>query len=272
MADHYDDLDPLYRLIWGEHVHHGLWLDRRESPENAVRALVDWVADAATVGRGSRVCDVGCGYGATARQLARERDAEVVGITLSAAQCRWALEQARAGDRVEILCRDWLSNGLEPATFDAALAVESTEHFVDKAAGFHEAARVLRPGGKFVVCAWLAAERPRDWHVRHLLEPICREGRLPGMGSESEYRALLAAAGFQIDHFEELSSAVARTWTICIRRSLRAILTRSDARRYVFSRRRRGRNRVFLLTLFRLRLAYACGAMRYGLFVARLSR
>lgn len=24
VADHYDELDSVYRAIWGEHVHHGL--------------------------------------------------------------------------------------------------------------------------------------------------------------------------------------------------------------------------------------------------------
>ncbi len=27
IADHYDALDPFYRSVWGEHVHHGLWTD-----------------------------------------------------------------------------------------------------------------------------------------------------------------------------------------------------------------------------------------------------
>ena len=25
VADHYEDLDRIYREVWGEHVHHGLW-------------------------------------------------------------------------------------------------------------------------------------------------------------------------------------------------------------------------------------------------------
>lgn len=25
VADHYDELDPIYRWVWGEYVHHGLW-------------------------------------------------------------------------------------------------------------------------------------------------------------------------------------------------------------------------------------------------------
>ena len=86
VADHYDELDATYRDLWGEHVHHGLWLTGTETPETAVRQLVELVAEHARVGPGRRVCDVGCGYGATARMLQREYGARVSGITLSPAQ------------------------------------------------------------------------------------------------------------------------------------------------------------------------------------------
>ena len=72
--------------MWGEHVHHGLWTIGSESPEEAAVAMARYVADAAGVSAGSSVVDVGCGYGAVARLLARERLASVVGLTLSAAQ------------------------------------------------------------------------------------------------------------------------------------------------------------------------------------------
>jgi tocopherol O-methyltransferase len=31
VAGHYDELDHVYREVWGEHVHHGLWRTGRES-------------------------------------------------------------------------------------------------------------------------------------------------------------------------------------------------------------------------------------------------
>src|SRR3954468_19248407 len=70
VGTHYDALDRWYREIWGEHVHHGLWLQRRDPPDVAARRLADHVADLAGVGQGDRVADAGCGYGGTSRRLA----------------------------------------------------------------------------------------------------------------------------------------------------------------------------------------------------------
>ncbi len=36
---HYDDLDPFYRSIWGDHVHHGYWRTGKESAAEAAIAL-----------------------------------------------------------------------------------------------------------------------------------------------------------------------------------------------------------------------------------------
>lgn len=257
VADHYDELDPIYRALWGEHVHHGLWRTGREDSRLAVEQLSDMVGAALGFGAGDRLVDIGCGYGATARRFAG-RGASVTGFTLSAEQ----IAHAPATDGVTLIRRDWLANGLEAGSADGAYAIESSEHMIDKPAFFREAHRALKPGGRLVVCAWLAREAPSAWEVRHLLEPICSEGRLPSMGSESEYRAMAEDAGFACTAFEDVSGAVARTWTICLRRLLGGLVTDRAIRRMVFA----ARNRVFALSLPRLILAYRGGAMRYGVF------
>jgi len=268
VAEHYDELDWAYRLVWGIHVHHGLWVTGRESVEQAVCALVDRVADAAGIGRGDAVCDVGCGYGATARHLHRTRGARVTGITLSALQQREAERLGGGLDGVVVLLGDWLDNRLPSSAFDEAIAIESTEHMADKERCFAEVRRVLRPGGRFAVAAWLAAERPRSWEVQYLLEPICVESRLPGMGSAADYRHMLEAAGFTVLEEHDLTRRVKRTWTLCIRRTFARAFQDPRLRAYLLAPAGRARQRDFLRALFRIRLAYETGAMRYGLFAA----
>ena len=260
VAGHYDELDAVYRRIWGEHVHHGLWRTGRESPREATDALSDLVAERLELTPGQAVVDIGCGYGATAERFARLHGVEVTGLTVSAAQA--AIAERRG---FTCLCRDWLDNRLADAAFDRAYAIESSEHMVDKARFFAEAFRVLKPGGRLVVCAWLAKSAPTRFEVRHLLEPICREGRLPSMGSAEEYQALAEGAGFRAAGFEEISREVRKTWALVARRVAAGLVADPGLRRLALSRGTK--NRSFLLSLPRLMLALRTGAMRYGVFV-----
>src|SRR5438270_10476480 len=91
VAEHYQDLDRIYREVWGEHVHHGLWRTGRESPAEATEQLVELVAAEAGVGPGSAAVDIGCGYGATARALAARHGARVTGLTITPAQYKYAV-------------------------------------------------------------------------------------------------------------------------------------------------------------------------------------
>ena len=161
-----------------------------------------------------------------------------------------------------------MANDLPTGSFDVVLSIESSEHMEDKARFFAEASRVLAPGGRLVVCAWLTRDAPCGYEVRHLLEPICREGRLAGMGSEEDYRTLIGAAGLSFPRFQDVSTHVKRTWAICAQRLIKAVATQKEYRRFLFVRGGSS-NRVFALTVFRIWAAYELGSMRYGIFTAR---
>ncbi len=265
VANHYDELDRAYRDIWGEHVHHGYWRTGRETPEQAAEALIDLVAAQLQIGAGMELCDIGCGYGASAEYLADNHGASVTGFTISSLQAERAARRAPKRGSLKFHHRDWLENGLPDASFDRCYAIESSEDVADKLELFRQAWRTLRPGGRRAVCAWLAGPAPKGWEVRHLLEPICREGRLPGMGSREDYEALATQAGFKLLSYLDLSTRVRKTWRICAGRLARKLAT--DPYYWRLATSPRTRNRPFLLTIPRLMLALQTGAMRYGLFV-----
>lgn len=272
VAEHYDDLDVPYREIWGEHLHHGYWDRGIGNIEDAARALVNVVADAAAIQDGERVVDVGCGYGATARMLARRRGALVVGYTVSkvqfirAAQVKWD-ESSSTVPLPRIVLGDWMQNELPASSQDVVLAIESVEHMTDRAKFFSEAARVLRPGGRLVLASWVAKERPFFATRRLLLEPIVREGRLASFPTLSEHRTDLDRAGFVDVDVRDLTKKVRRTWSVCLWRTLgRGLRDANFARDYFF---RSPQGRAFVRAMLRIATAYRLGTMRYGLVVAR---
>jgi tocopherol O-methyltransferase len=265
VAEHYDALDPFYRDIWGQHVHHGLWTTGRETAAEATEKMSHRVLDGLALEPGVRVADIGCGYGGTARIAANFHGAHVLGLTLSAAQKRYADRQAVVRGSVKILVQDWKEAAFDSGGFDAMFALESVEHFADKV-GFARMARAaVRPGGRLVVTTWLAAERVSPWSRRHLLDAMCREGRAAPLVTARELRGVFSVAGFSEVLVEDLSPQVSRTWSVIIGRLTLRLLTRRDY--WAFLLRSRAQDRIFALTALRIRLAYGTGCFRYGHFV-----
>jgi tocopherol O-methyltransferase len=263
IADHYDELDPFYRDIWGQHVHHGLWLEGNESSEEAVQQMVQLVAERADLHKGERVIDIGCGYGASARQLAENYDVTVTAITMSAVQHAFA-QSTGPGPELAYVLGNWFCLEFTPESFDLAIAIESGEHMPDKVEFARRAYRVLRPGGRFVLCAWLSADHVPKWQAELLMKPICAGGRIPNLATAQEYIDAVTKAGFRVVGSQDLTDRVKRTWSIAIRRFVERLLQDRRYRSFLFDRSIR--NRIFAFTVVQIWLAYQIGAMRYRIF------
>jgi tocopherol O-methyltransferase len=261
IADHYDELDSFYRELWGEHLHHGFWIEGRESSELAVKRLVDLVVEKAQIKPGDEVIDIGCGYGAPARQLAAEHGAKVTAITISPVQLAYA-QNLCSGQNPRYLLADWLSADLPGRNYRAAIAIESTEH-MPRAEFFRRAFQTLPVGGRLVVCAWLSRAQVSSIEIQLLLQPICDEGRIPQLPTLDELTKAGEASGFVVIDSQDCTQAVSRTWGIISQRMIIHLLTNARYRAFLVDRQRR--NRIFALTVLRIWLAYKVGAMRYGI-------
>jgi SAM-dependent methyltransferase len=99
------------------------------------------------VGRAQRVLDVGCGEGQVARHLAG-LGCEVVGLDPIMAQVEVARDRA-GGPQYARARADALPCG--DATFDCVLVCLALEHVDEFETALREVARVLEPGGRFVL-------------------------------------------------------------------------------------------------------------------------
>jgi SAM-dependent methyltransferase len=116
-----------------------------------------------------RLLEIGCGEGFLLAKLpARER----VAIDLSAQAL------GRASGRVSAQCAVALAERLPfpDASFDAVCSVGVMEHFLDEHRASAEIARVLKPGGRYVVLIHVARTRSQELaqKVREYLWPIPR--------------------------------------------------------------------------------------------------
>ncbi len=266
VADHYDELDQFYREVWGNHVHHGYWKTGRETPEQATVELIKLMSSVVDINKKQTVCDIGCGYGATARYLAENYGCQVQGFTISKNQIEFANTQNTNSKNPTYKLVDWMHNGLDDHSIDFAYSIESSEHMPNFNQFFSEASRVLKPGSKFAIYAWLEPKKTKPWMIRHLLQPLCDEGRMR-LATVAEYENRLNENGFKLLNYTDISSSVSRTWTICIRRAALKILTQRKYQKFLFSNH--SQNRDFAKTIVRIRAAFAVGAMEYGLFIAQ---
>lgn len=216
ISEHYDFFLPFYRLVWGEHIHHGLFLRGDETPKQAQEQMIAHCAERGGIARGASVLDVGCGLGGTAIYLAQKFGCSVRGITISPRQAERAtknVEHAGVADKVEIVTGDAEPLDFPEATCDVLWTMESSEHFVDKAAYFRKAARALKPGGALVLAAWTGDtthERVRN---------VVRWGLCASVQTALQYAQHIAAAGLELRAQEDLTAQVTKTWEICIRRA-----------------------------------------------------
>jgi tocopherol O-methyltransferase len=105
---HYDRLSRFYRMLWGEHLHHGYWEDN-ESIARAQIQLMEQLAEKAAILHGAHVLDIGCGLGGSAFWLAEQYDCNVTGLTISPVQARMATKKAKVKgltDRVQFIVAD----------------------------------------------------------------------------------------------------------------------------------------------------------------------
>ena len=261
---HYDLSTPFYRLLWGEHIHHGLW-SADESPRTAQLRLTEHVAELAHVEPHSRVLDVGCGMGGSSLYLARHRDCEVTGLTISRLQRRWAACSAwcrRLRKRARFLHADAERVEFEPESFDVVWSIECTEHLFDKSRFFRRASEWLRPGGCVAICAWLEGPAVESEADRRVVMDVCEGFFCPSLGSATDYCSWMERAGLEVTHVVDWTDQVARTWDICERRVRRSGVARLA--RWI------DRDTLRFLQRFRtIRDAYSRRVMEYGCFVAR---
>jgi cyclopropane-fatty-acyl-phospholipid synthase len=215
MNDHYNLGNAFYEAWLDETMTYSSarFVTPDQSLADAQRNKYRTIADAAGLGPGMRVLEIGCGWGGFAEYAASERGCQVVGVTLSEEQAGYAQKRvANAGlsDQVDIRIQDFR---LVEGRFDAVVSIEMIES-VDEtqwAELFRTIARSLEPGS---LCAMqIITIADSEWkHYRgrtdFIQQYIFPGGQLP---APKILEALSTQAGLGVEKVETFGLDYART-------------------------------------------------------------
>ncbi|TDC61080.1 SAM-dependent methyltransferase, partial [Streptomyces hainanensis] len=164
VSHHYDLSNAFYALLLDPTMSYSCAYWRRPPGEpdhtiaDAQRDKLELICRKLELGPGSRLLDIGCGWGALARHAAAEHGALVTAVTLSREQAghvRRLVTDDELTGRVDVLHADYreLPELLPVAGFDAVTSVEMGEHVGDaEYPAFAALLRhLLRPGGRLLV-------------------------------------------------------------------------------------------------------------------------
>jgi SAM-dependent methyltransferase len=200
------EANELERQRWNDVRWTEVW-PKRERLTDAVAAFL---LDAAALGAGDRVLDVGCGGGKTSLAAAEavRGGGMVVGADISgplvALAGRRAAEAGAANAAFHVA--DMQTDTVDGAPFDVAISQFGVMFFDEPAAAFANIRSHLRPGGRMAFACWQVAER-NPWFfapaIASLLPPAPAppEGKSPTgpfvLGDPEHTLALLRSAGFE---------------------------------------------------------------------------
>jgi cyclopropane-fatty-acyl-phospholipid synthase len=213
ISHHYDVGNEFYRLFLGPSLTYSCarFVDDGASLEDAQAAKHELISRKLGLGEGTRLLDVGCGWGSMALHAATRHGASVVGVTISVEQAAAARERvAEAGlsDRVEIRVQDY--RDLSGETFDAVSSVGMFEHVgsARTAEYFSVIRALLRPEGRLLNHAISSiggsVMGPKSFIARYVFP----DGELLDVG---EVVLAMERAGFEVRDVESLREHYAKT-------------------------------------------------------------
>ncbi len=214
VINYYHHTESHYRMFWrldqAMGLHYGLWEHGVRNLAQAIERVNDRLADFGNIPQGARVLDAGCGVGGSCFSLARKRNCQCTGITLSdrqVARAQRLAEQQGLAHRCDFAVMDYRQTSLGDDTFDVVWAIESLGSAPKKAAFFREMRRVLKPGGSLLIADTL---KPRPYPIagHPLMQTMLNGWAISDIPAVEELQALGQAHGFGQAEIEDITAGI----------------------------------------------------------------
>lgn len=142
------------------------WVANQQRLDRLFTEATATLFDAARIGPGANVLDVGCGAGDTTIQAARHASPHgmALGVDVSAPLLSLARERARDLSNVAFTVGDAQDYPFDAGGFDLLTSRFGLMFFSDPVAAFRNLRRALKPGGRAAFVAW-APQAENPWSL-----------------------------------------------------------------------------------------------------------
>lgn len=200
---YYDQCQVDYEIVWHlkthMSMHYGYYYPQTKRLREALINMNIELAKFGAVEKHDLVLDAGCGVGGSSIFLAKQYNANTLGITLSDKQVQTALENAKNNEvshQCTFQCQDYLKTNFEDNTFDVVWAVESSCYAPDKIDFLKEAFRVLKPGGKLIVADFFNNDAIQNIQQDPLMKKWVETWAIHSYAGVAEFYDKMKIAGF----------------------------------------------------------------------------
>lgn len=201
---HYDLGNAFYELWLDGTMNYSSALfegDFSRSMQAAQNAKVRRALQATDVTAGSRVLEIGCGWGALAEMATLEMGAHVTGVTLSTEQLAFANARMKwngKAEQADLRLQDY--RDIDDGPYDAVCSIEMIEAVGQEywPTYFQTVSKMLKPGGKACIQSIVIDDALFDRYVKStdfIQQYIFPGGCLP---SPSEFRRQARLAGLEV--------------------------------------------------------------------------
>jgi len=201
---HYDLGNAFYELWLDGTMNYSSALfegDFSHTMQTAQNAKVRRALQATDVKAGSRVLEIGCGWGALAEMATLEMGAHVTGVTLSTEQLAFANARMKWNGKaaqVDLRLQDY--RDIDDGPYDAVCSIEMIEAVGQEywPTYFQTVSKMLKPGGKACIQSIVIDDALFDRYVKStdfIQQYIFPGGCLP---SPSEFRRQARLAGLEV--------------------------------------------------------------------------
>lgn len=217
IATYYDVSEDHYMYFWdlnqSHALHYGYWDATTKNFREALANINNVLSEKANISEGMKVLDAGCGIGGSSIWLAKNKQANVTGITLSAKQAARAnayVKENGLDNKAQFHVRDFTHTNYEDASFDVVWAIESVCHASNKEDFIKEAYRLLKPGGQLIMADFFIVKEG-DAEDQREIDAWGHGWAVPFFEKQTIFSELLERNGFTSMQMEDSTQQIVKS-------------------------------------------------------------